>query len=471
MTHALLEQRVVPLARKARSKPLLGPRNAGDGILKPIVVPCYTWAPTKIAPLLQSLCPREFDQIDPRIPTEIIALLADSEFPGWCETHVTFDEEDVVKRMQSGHEESYFFRWTSEQAWQTNLGDGAFSQRCLDVLAATCEKNPKLATERIEELRMRIYLPDTQGTARPVEELYVGSEMPPALAALGTPPLLHKRINSHALLKRRAWRLKAYSLVTFLESADLNAHTDTTRHAFFEWLRRNWAQIPKQYNGQLAGWRIWPDRTGSLHTLAALCLPGDPKVAAVLAGIIHQPAVDVVRLLARPRSTGTALALRTTPSAEELDTFYTPQLQCLPQDRALTNEEVAQLRQIEESLAVLARDKEIAAWFTTHPGVGLARDRVLRPVSALHREVPAVTEVSLQDRDLLERPETSLDRIHPPRAQPSIEALVRALTKDATRTEALIPRLRALSIALVTEPGKERPVENVACIPYDLNPA
>jgi len=89
MTRTLLEQRLVPLAHKSRSKSPLGPRSAADGQVKEVLVPSFTWAPSKVVPLLQSLCPKERDQIDPRVPIEIIALLADSEFEGWCETHVT----------------------------------------------------------------------------------------------------------------------------------------------------------------------------------------------------------------------------------------------------------------------------------------------------------------------------------------------------------------------------------------------
>lgn len=466
MTQILLQQRVVPLAQKSRSKPQLGPRNAANGTIKAVVVPSYTWAPTKLVPLLRSLCPSELDQIDARIPKEIVALLVDSEFSGWKETHVTFDEDDVLRRMQPAHGDPYF-EWISDESWQRCLGNSDFSRRCLDVLAATSEKTDSLSPEIIEKLRKSIYLPDTHGTARAMNELYVGNEMPPALSVLGIPPLLNRRIVGHPLLKKRAWKLPTYSLSTFLQSADLNAHPETIRHEFFVWLRENWVQIPKQFNLQLATWSIWPDINGSLHTLEALCLPRNPKIAEILDNAIHLPSAELIHLLSRQRRTGITRAIRTAPSAHELASFYAAQIQSFPKDRALDNDEVARWRQLEQNLAILARDREIAAWLTAQQGMALARDAVLRQVDVLHGDVQAVSEASLLDRYLLDRRECPLDRIHPPRTQPSVEAIVQTLIEDSSRTEVLIPRLKALSFALASEGRIERPIENVACIPFE----
>ena len=307
----------------------------------------------------------------------------------------------------------------------------------------------------------------THGTARAMNELYVGNEMPSALAVLGIPPLLNTRIVGHPLLKRRAWKLQTYSLSTFLQSADLNAHPEAIRHEFFAWLRKNWAQIPKQFNLQLATWSIWPDCNGSLYPLEALCLPRNPEIADILADAIHLPSAELIHLRSRQRRTGTTRAIRTAPSAQELASFYAAQRQSFPKDRALDNDEIGRWRQMEQNLAILAQDREIATLLTAQQGMALARDAVLRRVDVLHRDVPAVSEASLLDRYLLDRRESSLDRIHPPRTRPSIEAIVQTLTEDSSRTEFLIPRLKALDFALASEERTERPVENVACIPFE----
>lgn len=465
MTEKLLLKRVIPLARNTRSKRQFGPQKGEDGEIRPVVVSSYTWAPQKIEPLLQFLCPQELDQIDPHIPNEIVALLADSDFPGWSATHVTFNENDVLERMQPAHQKPYF-KWNSEQEWQRRLGDNKFSYRCLDVLAAICDKK-EIAAQEIHGLRARIFLPDGKGIPRPMHTLFVGNEMPPALGILGIPPLLNKEIAAHPLLRRRPWRLQAYSLSTFLESADLNAHSDALRQTFLDWLRKNKTQIPTQFRSRLASWKIWPDRNGSLHVFEDLCLPRNSKIAGILANSVHLPSVELVQLVTGRSGTGIPAAIRSTPSPTELASFYETQTEGFPLDRALTGEEFVRWRQLEKNLATLVRDKQIREWLHARESLGLARDRVLRAVGVLHREVPAVLQVALLDRYLMDRTEPVLDKIFPPQTEPTLDSIVGTLSEDPSRTDRLIPRLKALDSALAMAGSSDKPVKNIACIPYE----
>jgi hypothetical protein len=151
MTEALLTNRAIPLARTKQGRVQFGPGQAEDGKPSPVVVPSYTWAPGKIAPDLVSLCPSEFDQVNPRTPTEILQVLAGEECAGWLETHVTFDEHDVIKRLQPTREKAYY-PWKNQEEWQSVLGDYRIVETCLDVMLAFCDNKQPSAYD-IAQLR------------------------------------------------------------------------------------------------------------------------------------------------------------------------------------------------------------------------------------------------------------------------------------------------------------------------------
>jgi hypothetical protein len=249
MTGMLLSERALPLARRLRSRLQLGPRLDADGTPRPVVVPSYSWAPDTIVRVLSSLCPTELDQIDPRVPKEIISLLGGRTLDGWKDTHVTFDEDDVLERLQPACGEAYF-EWSDDREWQRCLAETAFVRRCLDVVLASTEKTEKKDTfspEKVKELRGRFFLPDTDNIARPLDQMFVGNELPHPLALLRKPWLLNQHVAAHPLLKRRPWRPRTYSLSTFLEDAELEKQPESTRRAFFGWLRSNFKSVPRRF--------------------------------------------------------------------------------------------------------------------------------------------------------------------------------------------------------------------------------
>jgi hypothetical protein len=463
ITEILLAKRAIPLSRKASSKQMFGPQLRSDGKTQPVVVPSYTWASDKIEPVLQFLCPGELDQVDSDIPKEFLALLAHQEFPGWKETHVTFDEADVLNRMQPVDGEPYF-PWRSDEEWQKSLGDIRFTQCCLDVLAAICEHDPP---KDVQDLKKKIYLPDTKGNVRPMNEMFVGNELPSALGILGIPPLLSTRIAAHPLFRRRSWRLQTYSLNAFLESSDLNEHPDSLRRVFFEWMSKNRAQIPVRFKSRLGMWAIWPDRSGSLHKFESLCLPRNPKISDILADSVHLPSVELIQLLSKQRGHAIIPNIRTSPSPAELEAFYSARLSGFPEGQSLTEKEILAWRQFEANLDNLAQDKEIASWLRSQTSLGLARDKVLRPLTGLHSNTQTVSRVSLLDRYMLDRPKSRLDEIFSSHREPTLESIVQTLLEDPARPEVLIPRLKALEVGLTKRGTTERPVEDVPCIPYN----
>lgn len=417
MTTALLAANAVPLARRERRRVQFGAREVAGGAVRPVVVPVYLWEPRRIVQTLVNLCPKEADRIDSEVPSEIVELLADEDLPGWKITHVTFDQTDVLPRMQPTRVTG-FFPWPDEAAWHKELGNPRLAGDYLDVLLAICDDRAP-SSQEIRALREGIRLPDTRGTARPLSELFVGNELPPALASLEMPALLHTTLAKHRLFKRRDWKLRVYSFEEFLEKVDFSQHSDATRRTFLMWLRKNWKLVPKKSASRLAALPVWPAREGGTRTLNALCLPRR-AIAEVLSGAICLPAAEVEGLRALRRKGRGALVLRSAPSSAELETYYSTRIDGFPSDRQLSLEEAESFRWFERDLTTLAGDRQIAAWLSRQIAVGLSRDRHITPMGKLHRETPQVASLALLSGDLLDRASRVLDGIFPPRSEVSL---------------------------------------------------
>jgi hypothetical protein len=463
LTTALLAAGAVPLARRQRGRLQFGPRIE-QGVIKPVVVPVYLWDRGKIAQTLVHLCPPDLDRIDSRTPTEIVELLADEDFPGWQTTHVSFDEHDALKRMQPTQDA--YYPWPEEAAWRKELGNPRVANTYLDVLFAICEKTPP-SNEEVIALRDAVHLPDTRGTARPISELFIGNELPATLGALGVPPLLHASLVEHRLFKRRNWKLRVYSFGAFLDTVDVSQHSEATRRELWTWLRRNWKRVPKKSAGRLAALPVWPARGGETRTLKELCLPRNPKIAQILSTVLCLPALEVEGFRALRRKGRGTLVLRGAPSPAELHAYYYAKLNSFPRDRQLAIEEVNSFRKFENELTTLASDRQIATWVARQTALRLSRDRHVKPVAELHRETPQIASLALLDGDLLDSSSRSLDKIFPARAEASTAAIARALEHDAVRGGALIPRLKALAVALRRDDREDKPVALIACIPHE----
>ena len=115
-----VERRALPLADRMPTKPkrnrriALGPKKTSAGTLRRIVLPMYTWDQERVAPLLSEICPREEHQIDKSIPGLILSCLV--KMPNV----ITFDENDVVERLQPKLQAKYF-PWQDNFEWQQFL--------------------------------------------------------------------------------------------------------------------------------------------------------------------------------------------------------------------------------------------------------------------------------------------------------------------------------------------------------------
>jgi hypothetical protein len=463
LTSRLLQERAIPLSIRKRRRIQFGPRRTGDGV-QPVVVTSYSWATGKIVPALASLCPSELDQADARIPEEILEVLAGDGCAGWEQTHVTFDEADAIDRLQPNR--TAYYPWPNEAAWRRGLANAATANHCLDILLAWSDNDAETIGD-VAALRAKIYLPDSDGVARPMSDLFIGNELPAALRTFGMPPLLHPTVGRHALLRRRAWRLKAYTFDAFFEALGAQGLEPSKSEGLWQWFAKHWSRVPRRSLRKVGLLPIWPARDGVYRTLNDLCRPRNPKIAGILSKAIDLPTEDVLRIrLLRNRTRG-SLSLRSAPSPEELMNFYSSRVSSFSPETPLNDDELARFHVFEEELVALAADKAIAQWLRQQSAFGLGRDRGLRLVSSMHRENARIARIRLLDRDIIDRKSFALDKLFPARTVPSLEATVRALQQDSIRTAALIPRLQAVAEAKRREQVHDSPVTDILCIPVD----
>ena len=158
------------------------------------------------------------------------------------QTHVTFDESDAVDRLQP--KRTAYYPWPSDAAWQRGLAHPAAVNNSLDVLLAWSDNDPESLDDFVT-LRANIYLPDSDGVARPMSDLFIGNGLPATLRSFGMPPLLHPAVGRHALFRRRAWRLKAYTFEAFFRV--LRGEFDPSKSAaLWQWFVRHWSRVPKR---------------------------------------------------------------------------------------------------------------------------------------------------------------------------------------------------------------------------------
>ena len=112
-----------------RNRAFLGPRRNPSGGMKSILVPAFTWDEERLSPVLSELCPESEDQIDKSVPPAVLRCLAKNRF---IDPLITFDENDVIARLQY-QEEDCIFRWKDESEWKSSISSAATARKYLDV--------------------------------------------------------------------------------------------------------------------------------------------------------------------------------------------------------------------------------------------------------------------------------------------------------------------------------------------------
>ena len=457
-----------PRNKKLKTTVRFGPRKITEGGIRRIVLPMFTWGKNEISPLLSQLCPSNEDQIDPLVPSPILGLLGSEDFG---DSHITFDETDVIARLQPMYEADYF-PWNNDGEWTRELGNPNIICLYLDVLTAIYEHGSVI--ENLDSFLENAYLPDTTSTPIPVKKLYAGINIPSDLPIEDIPHMLHPTISNHRIFRKAGWKRPRFTFSDFLKRAAFDKADEQKRALFWCWLKSKWKLIKvKPWNPwlTLAALQIWPDTSGTLWTLSELCNPKRKSIALILEGYINKPHTDVLRVGLIKKAKRGALRIRSIPTESEVMNFLEQHLSGFPKDRALSEDEKGDFRSLEKDLAELASNKAIRSYLRTDSGsaVALSKSGYVKTTKCLVQINSDSKELYLMEDDIMDREPSVLDRIDPwkPRISPSSEQVLSALEEDPLRFVALYKRLRAYLQATKRE-CKENPKEDimgVACIP------
>ena len=468
-----LRARVLPLADRVsrasnRSRRLtLGPRRTSADTLRRVVLPMFTWNQEQISPLLSEICPNEEDQIDKNVPGPILKCL------DGMEDIITFDENDVVERLQPELMVNYF-PWKDEPEWQTVLGNPSIAKSYLDVLWLTILRN---GLESESEVIENTYLPDEGSNARPLTSMFSAVNLPPNLGQQKYVPLLHPELHSHCLLRRRAWKPKPFKLDDYLDRAQLQTATLAERKLFWTWLRKNWRTVkPRQTLARIASFPVWPSANGDLFPLDGLCEPRSNRAAFVMGNAIMRPSRELLRVGLASRTGRGLLTIRNTPSLEEFEVFLAERLDRYPRERKLTANERREFCKLEKDLAALAssapRLREYLVKLAGQYGVALDRDGNLRDPGELVRDEGALRHIHLLNGHTIDRPNRFLDKLDGwrPQSAPSTAQIVDTLREDGPRLDAHMRRIQEYVKQSKRESIEPIGLLDVPCIPVKGEP-
>ena len=467
-----VRKRAIPLKRGSRRgkrgrRVALGPRrHTGGGSLR-VVLPMFTWEEERISPVLAAVCPSYEDQIDPAVPAPILAYLVSRDCSGEHDEFITFDEEDVLGRLQPllG---TNFFPWRDNADWEDSLSKAAVAERYLDVVFEVTQRG---RMESEEDLALNAYLPDHDSIPRPFAEMYRAVNVPRRLLRQSASiPLLHSALQDHRLLKRQAWKLRPFGLGEFLDGAELETASSCERLSFWQWLRHNGRSLSRPLLKRIAGLPVWPATDGSLGPLDRLCEPRNPRVEKILAGALCRPSSELVRSGLVGRRGSRRLVLRREPAIDEVKMFLATQLRVFERKVPLSLDRQKEFSHFEDSLVALASTRglrialsELADEFA----VALCDDGSLRPPGDLVRADGYMRDLHLPERHRIARTNRYLDRVQgwAPRPHPSTRQVVEALVEDGVRFDAHVPRLQEYVRQAKHEGQDTVALTNVPCIP------
>ena len=465
-----LKRRALPLrytasksSGKRSSLLALGPRSNRDGSIKRVVSPMFTWENDRIDPILSALCPQSEDQIDPTLPQPILNhLKLCSE-----DSLITFDEKDVIQRLQPRTNIEYF-PWEDDEEWRVTLSNLSVANKYLDVVFRTRGKG-KLDSE--EEIRKNVYLPDKNLKVMPLSRMFNDVQLPTDLGEVQV-CIIHPEIQEHPLLKSRAWKPKSFTLDNFLDKARLEDAPLEDRKVFWGWLKDNWQGISRDTLLRIANLPVWPCTDGQLLPLYALCQPRLARISSIMGNVIKRPSPEVLKSGLGRRGNRARLRLRAVPTHDEIAHFLSKRLNAFPRERALTHEERRKFHKFESDLAALAsvqKLKRIIADISNQYNVALAKDGNIKAPQVLVREDYRLARLHLSKQYIIDRPKKALDGIDgwKPLSSPTTHQIVCSLIEDGDRVKALVPRLQEYVKQAKFEDTEPVAVLDVRCIPVN----
>ena len=448
-----------------RNRALLGPRRNPAGGMKSILVPTFTWDNERLSPLLSELCPENEDHIDKSVPPTVVRYLAQNRFD---ESLITFDEKDVIDRLQHKKEDC-IFPWKDESEWKRSISNAATARKYLDVAYLAVQKG-KLESE--EQIIENVHLPDSNSELRELKELYSGSILPSGLQNKQVGPILHHALGDHRLLRRQAWKPKPFTIDNYLDHADLESATVDQCNLFWRWLRENWRQLKPQTLRRLAMLPVWPNTSGRPRRLDELCEPANRRIASVMGIALDRPSGEILRSRMVKNTGRGALTLRKLPRIEEVEEFLSARRATFPRDRALSREEKKDFRDLEADLSVLAtvpRLKDALEELSEEYGVALNGEGFLKNPVKLVRCRGTTAVLHLPAKHVIDRSESILDRVMgwAARSEPSSSQIEDALREDSCRIEAHVQRLQEYVKQSKNEAASPNGILDLPCIPVE----
>ena len=473
-----IERRALPIRHRAlratkRSKRIaLGPRGTSRDGLRRIVLPMYTWDRNSVSPLLSKICPSEEDQIDRAVPSVILSCLSECSYSTdakFSDIPITFDENDVIERLQP-RIEAQFFPWKDESDWRKTLGDPSICSTYLDVAYETIA-NGKMESEL--DVLQKTYVADERSMAQPLAELFGAVRLPPNLGVADHVPILHPKLLDHRLLRKPAWKPKLFTLDNFLDNTELETASPEERELFWNWLRKDWRNVKRQTLIRICALPVWPSSYGCLVTLDALCEPRDARVASILGDAIIRPSHKIKNAGIVRESARRSISFRNEPTRDEIERFLSTRLDRFPRDRQLTLGERREFHELENDLATLAASTPSVGGYlgglSEEYGTALAKDGSLKLPQSLVRDDGRHMGLHPLDRHVIDRPNRTVGELNgwAPRVETSARQIVEALREDGDRHEAHIPRLAEYVKQAKREGISTTALTNLSCIPVN----
>ena len=437
----------------------LGPRRSTENGMHRVVLPMFTWSGDQISPTLLAICPASEDTIDRSVPSQIVRFMK-TEYGHT----VTFDEKDAIQRFQPETDTGYF-PWDREADWRKALGDVSVAKKYLDMVYETIQQG-RLDSE--EEIVENAYLPDEHSRPRPFRTMHNAVNLPPNLPAHESVPILHRKLQTHPLLKRRAWKSKPFKIDDYIEMARLEEASVEHRQTFWNWLRNNGKRINASQLRKIKALPVWPREDGSLLPFDDLCRPQNRRIESILRDDIQMPSSQIIRPGLVQRRGKSRLRFRKEFRHEEVESFLSRRLSAFPVECPLTSEERREFHIFESDLAALSKIpsiKKTLSDLSDEHAVALSKDGTLNPPSELIRNDGVHSKLHLPARHIIDRPLKALDGIHgwAPRETPTSAQVLDSLREDGARHDAHIPRLKAL----VDRGVQHDVVCNLPCIPFN----
>lgn len=430
------------------------------------VVPTLTWSKEKVHPALAMICPRNERQLDPRIPAEIIKLLADRDFLEFAETFVTFDENDAFDRVVS--DGNKWFGSICDRA--SDFSQPMIARAYLDLFEKTI-KCGNLTTEQEDELIEHLLLPDSNGIAKVLGDLHSSALLPCDIPGLVVPAVLHSELVAHPLFRRTKWKRPKFTLADFLKGDSFRAADENTRKSFWNWLRQNECQLRPREIGKLAGLAIWPDEKGELCELSQLCEPRSNRLRQVLADCIRRPHKQVRESKLISARSKSGARLRPIPSIEEINSWLERRIAQFRIGEMADTVTRQELRRFEDELTILMnvtatsrllKEIEITLPALAQDGSIMERHTLVMPGTEVGRLLLPKRFV-LSDR----RHASTLNKLSSAMTQPSALMILHSFTEDPGSFSALHPRL--LKFLQLTNSGDAERIRiaNLPIIPVE----